>query len=131
MNRPLEEWGHWKLERFSGYVDYQKTVELGHHQGRVILELGEVHHLAHVWINGVDVGSRLWPPFEFEITRYLQTGSNTVRVRVGNLTNNNYGQNVKSGLFGPVRIILEEPGEARSNPPTGSWIDLARLESHR
>ena len=77
------------------------------------------------------MGSRLWPPFEFEITRYLERGNNTVRVRVGNLTNNNYSQNVKSGLFGPVRIILEEPVEARSKSPIGSWIDLARLESHR
>ena len=108
VQRPLQEWAHWQLKRFSGYIDYSKTVELNPDQGKIVLDLGRVRHLAQVWINGTDVGSRLWPPFTFEITDAIRPGMNTVKIRVGNLTNNNYGQKAESGLFGPVHIKLTE-----------------------
>jgi hypothetical protein len=104
VQRPLQDWEKWELKRFSGYVDYTQTIELDHQSGETVLDLGRVRHLAQVWINGTDVGSRLWPPFSFDITDAVKPGTNTVKVRVGNLTNNNYGQKAESGLFGPVQI---------------------------
>lgn len=104
VERPLREWNDWQLKRFSGYIDYCKTIELDQARGKILLDLGRVCHLAQVWINGTDVGSRLWPPFVFDITRGIGLGKNTVKVRVGNLTHNNYGQKAGSGLFGPVKI---------------------------
>jgi hypothetical protein len=104
VQRPLQDWEKWELKRFSGYVDYTKTFELDHEAGKTVLDLGGIRHLCQVWINGIDMGSRLWPPFTFDITDAVKPGRNTVKVRVGNLTNNNYGQKAESGLFGPVQI---------------------------
>ena len=108
VHRPLQEWESWALKRFSGYIDYNKTIELDQYSGRAILDLGRVCHLAQVWVNGRDVGSRLWPPFEFDITDAVRPGQNEVRIRVGNLTHSNYGQKAASGLFGPVQINQTE-----------------------
>jgi len=106
--KALAEWNSWQLKRFSGYIDYTKTLELTGYEGTVTLDLGRVCHLAQVWVNHKDAGSRLWPPFEFDITEFIKTGTNTIKVRVGNLTHNNYGQKAESGLFGPVRVMHEE-----------------------
>ncbi|MBN1815768.1 MAG: hypothetical protein JW828_00315, partial [Sedimentisphaerales bacterium] len=106
QTKPLDNWQGWGLERFSGYVDYSITIHVKSAQGRFILDLGKVRHLAEVWINGQSLGKRLWPPFVFDVSEVLQTGKeNQIRIRVGNLINNNYGQEAESGLFGPVQIL--------------------------
>jgi len=77
--------------------------------------------MAEVWINGQPAGGRLWAPFRFEIGKWLRPGSNTVRIRVGNLALNAITQykNVAwswykapddealdAGLIGPVTVQL-------------------------
>ncbi|MCF7975983.1 MAG: hypothetical protein K9N55_19355, partial [Phycisphaerae bacterium] len=109
VQRPLEEWKLWGLKRFSGYIYYTKSIELDRGEGKVTLDLGRVCHLAEVWINHANAGSRLWPPFTFDISQHVKPGTNTIQVRVGNLTHNNYDQNAESGLFGPVRVIRKTP----------------------
>jgi len=104
VQRPLQDWEKWELKRFSGYIDYTRTIKLDHAPGKTVLDLGRVRHLAQVWINDTDMGRRLWPPFTFDMTDAMKPGTNTVKIRVGNLTNNNYGQKAESGLFGPVQI---------------------------
>jgi len=49
-----------------------------------------VHHTARVWINGEDAGMRLWRPTgrRHEIA---PPGKNRIRIRIGNLLNNSYG----------------------------------------
>ncbi|MBN1123607.1 MAG: hypothetical protein JXA82_01270, partial [Sedimentisphaerales bacterium] len=105
QTRPLENWQSWGLERFSGYVDYSITIPVKSAQGHFTLDLGKVRHLAEVWINGQSVGKRLWPPFIFDVSKALQPGKeNQIRIRIGNLINNNYGQEAESGLSGPVQL---------------------------
>jgi hypothetical protein len=48
----------------------------------------------------------LWPEFTFDISAAVKPGENRLRVRVGNLINNSYGQSAESGLFGPVEIRI-------------------------
>ncbi len=117
--RPLESWLKWDLRRFSGFVDYTTTFDLPDICGSEILDLGQVKHMAQVWINGENVGSRMWPPFKFEIGTLLRKGRNTIRVQVGNLIVNavtqyeNYDwkwhtapdtDTLDAGLFGPVTL---------------------------
>jgi hypothetical protein len=71
----------------------------------VTLDLGEVRDVAEVWVNGKEVGARLWPPYRFDVTSALRPGRNTIRVRVGNVVNNNYGDFQPSGLLGPVTLL--------------------------
>ena len=120
--RKLESWNKWDLRQFSGFVDYTNTFEIDRVAGNETLDLGEVSHMAEVWINGQSAGERLWAPFKFEIAKLLRTGSNTVRIRVGNLVLNAINQYqdyqwkwykapddeaLDAGLFGPVTVQRE------------------------
>ena len=84
---------------------------------RVILDLGEVKESAELWVNARRVGAQIWPPYSFDITRYVVAGRNDVRVIASNLLSNHMfwaeagrrdkpGQVSPSGLLGPVRIDL-------------------------
>jgi hypothetical protein len=108
-NGKMQNLGSWENvlpEKFSGMVDYDKTINLTNKEieGNLLLDLGDVQHFAEVWINDKKVGTRLWPPFTFDITGMLNRGQNKIKIRIGNLINDNYGQKAGSGLFGPVVI---------------------------
>ncbi len=100
--RELKSWNMCSLGAFSGYVDYTTEFVVDSVKQPVRLDLGHVQHLAEVWVNGRSVGSRLWAPYEYELGDAVRAGTNTLRVRVGNLVANNMGVAAESGLFGPV-----------------------------
>jgi beta-galactosidase/beta-glucuronidase len=102
--RGLESWNAHGLEKFSGYVDYSTEFEVTSASKPTRLDLGRVAHLAEVWVNGQNVGARLWAPYAFDITKALKPGKNTLRIRVGNLISNNMGIPSEAGLFGPVTL---------------------------
>jgi len=117
--RPLESWLKWDLRQFSGFVDYTTTFEIARVSGDETLDLGEVCHMAEVWINGRSAGARLWAPFQFPIGQWLRPGTNDIRIRVGNLAINAMTQYkdfdwkwykapddevLDAGLLGPVKI---------------------------
>jgi hypothetical protein len=85
IERPLESWLNWGLDRFSGYVDYTTTFDLPGGEREIQLDLGAVKYMAQVWLNGVEVGQRLWPPFRYDASGAARPGMNTLTVRVGNL----------------------------------------------
>jgi hypothetical protein len=100
-DRPLEDWQAWGLEKFSGVMDYEKTVRVDA-KGVTTLDLGQVAHVAEVWVNGKSVGSRMWAPHVFDVTSAFRPGENRIRIRVANLINNSYDDPQPSGLMGPV-----------------------------
>ncbi|TCO54270.1 glycosylhydrolase-like jelly roll fold domain-containing protein [Actinocrispum wychmicini] len=109
VTRPLGSWTD--LDGgFSGSAWYEKDISLddatltGH---RWILDLGEVHDVAEIEINGAPLGSRLWPPYRLDVTPALRPGDNLVRVRVTNTGANAHGEQLPSGLFGPVSLRPE------------------------
>ena len=105
VEKPLEDWSAWGLKKFSGLLDYVKTVTVDKPEPDLRLDLGRVAHAAEVWVNGRSCGARLWGPHVFEIGAALRPGPNEIRIRVANLINNSYGEFTASGLFGPVRLI--------------------------
>ena len=105
-NRPLADWGEWGLKMFSGFVDYATTFELGSEDGRVMLCLGKVEHMAEVWVNGKAVGYRLWPPFDLEITAAVRPGENELKIRVGNLICNSMKQFVDDSQSYEGRLLV-------------------------
>jgi len=109
VDRSLEDWKAWGLEKFSGLMDYVKTVTLDERGKDLQLDLGKLCHAAEVWVNGKKCGNRLWGPYVFDIGKALRRGANEIRVRVANLINNSYGEFAESGLFGPVRLVRVQP----------------------
>ena len=105
VEKPLEDWSAWGLQKFSGLLDYTNTVMVEKPEKGLNLDLGKVGYVAEVWVNGKSCGSRLWGPYVFDVGETLRPGRNEIRVRVANLINNSYGEFAESGLFGPVRIV--------------------------
>ncbi|MER6798020.1 glycosylhydrolase-like jelly roll fold domain-containing protein, partial [Amycolatopsis mediterranei] len=102
--RPLGSWTELDAA-YSGSAWYETDVEVTALAGRRwTLDLGEVHEVAELEVNGKPFGSRLWPPYRFDVTTVLRPGHNRIRVRVTNTGANTRGQTVASGLFGPVTL---------------------------
>jgi len=84
---------------------------------RVWLDLGAVHDVARVFVNGTDLGMLISPPFQVEISKALKPGVNALVIRVFNGPNNAMMDpklpglkaltRKPSGLTGPVRFILK------------------------
>ena len=86
------------------------------------LDLGEVCYVAEVHVNGKCAGKRIWRPYTFDITDYLQPGENTLeiivkvsdynaKVRQGQEGNPNYaplanGGLMANGLLGPAKVLV-------------------------
>lgn len=84
---------------------------------KVLLDLGTVHDIVRVQVNGIACGTLIAPPFQVDITRTLKLGANALVVRVFNGPNNAMmdpklpglkNLTLKpSGLIGPVHFILK------------------------
>ena len=90
---------------------------------RYVLDLGEVYYTAEVSINGKAVGKRIWKPFRFDITDYVQSGENVLEIRLkasdynakvrrgreGDATFSSIANSgrLANGLKGPVQIFTE------------------------
>ena len=95
---------------FSGHIRYDAEVEIEDDKG-VILDLGYVGETAELYVNGVYSGTKLFPPYSFDITNKVCKGKNKIRVIVSN--HNGYERRdafskyllfEASGLLGPVKI---------------------------
>ncbi|MEU8631867.1 glycosylhydrolase-like jelly roll fold domain-containing protein [Amycolatopsis sp. NPDC048633] len=100
--RPLGSWTDVDAA-YSGSAWYETEFDVPAVPGRRwTLDLGEVHEVAEVEVNGQAAGSRLWPPYRVDVSAALRPGRNRVRVRVTNTGANVRGQVLASGLLGPV-----------------------------
>jgi hypothetical protein len=77
------------VKYFSGTATYTKTVSIsadlpgaGHH---LYLDLGNVEVMAHVTLNGKDLGILWKPPYRVDITCAAHAGDNALEVKVTNL----------------------------------------------
>ncbi|WP_306211240.1 glycosylhydrolase-like jelly roll fold domain-containing protein [Actinoplanes sp. RD1] len=104
--RPLGSWTTFD-PTFSGSGVYETTVALDKAdlaQRRLVLDLGEVHDLATVTVNGRALPVALWHPYAVDVTDALRPGTNTIGVRVTNTLANSRNKILPSGLVGPVTL---------------------------
>ncbi|NOU62853.1 hypothetical protein GC096_02170 [Paenibacillus sp. LMG 31461] len=104
----LQSWTEFEgMSQYSGRMTYSANFELHENiqDSQVKLDLGDVHELATVWVNGIDAGTRMWKPYTLEIGHMVRKGINTLRIEVVNsLANRHDGLSLPSGLLGPVTI---------------------------
>jgi len=117
------------VKYYSGPGFYLKTLNVPEEWlssgRRVYLDLGEVHEVAEVFINGKSAGILWKPPFQTEITSFLKPGSNNIKIEVRNMWTNRLCGDLKlppekrfcrtnirsnwpllpAGLLGPVRLL--------------------------
>lgn len=112
---------------FSGTATYRQTFTVDMTLPlRAVLDLGEVHDLAQVRLNGQLLGTAWKPPYRFDLRKLLRTGQNELEVRITNLWANRligdaqpdavrvteaagiYDANAPlrdAGMIGPVRLL--------------------------
>jgi len=107
--------GNWLLvgyPTYSGLADY--TVELtlpeAYRGERLILDLGQVGCAVQLFVNGKDLGVRLWQPYTFDITDALKAGPNALKLTVADTAANALGKDLPAerlaaGILGPVRVL--------------------------
>jgi len=77
------------IRHFSGTASYKKeftvSKDLIENENRLELDLGSVHKIAEVFVNGEQVGLLWKPPFRIAIDNVVKAGQNTLEIRVTNL----------------------------------------------
>ncbi|MBN1419513.1 MAG: hypothetical protein JXP34_12100 [Planctomycetes bacterium] len=104
--------GSWtdRHPRYSGWATYEAEVFIDRSflatGRRIILDLGDVRHLAEVRVNGTAAGALLWAPYRIDVTAAARPGKNAISIRVANTWANAYQNRPEpSGLLGPVRLV--------------------------
>ncbi len=134
----LGDWSQQGLPHFSGTLSYEADFILPERrvpQSVLVLDLGEVRHAVHLWLNGRDLGRRAWPPYRFDVSGIMRLGRNRLRVEVTNTLANQASSTeavasakasgwwnqyrdraepliqtaMRSGLIGPVTVREIEP----------------------
>lgn len=78
-----------ELQKFSGTASYKTTFEKPDGEAQAyILDLGEVHESATVYLNGEKLGTLLGPVFEIAISAESLNPTNELEVKVSNLMAN-------------------------------------------
>jgi hypothetical protein len=104
------------LPRFSGTVRYTASFSADA-RGPARLDLGAVFELAQVRVNGVDLGTRIAPPYVFDVPELAECNELEIEV-VNTLVKaqpdffSAFAQQEPTGMLGPVTIAPVE--EARS-----------------
>lgn len=118
----LTDWTLWPgMENFSGTVRYETVLPAdmlntlfaenngtGTPSARFFLELGEVHEIARLTVNGKSAGVQMWSPYCFDITDCLAKGDNLLQLDISNsLANGMSHSHLPSGLLGPVTLRVD------------------------
>lgn len=91
----LVDWSKHEIDSinyYSGTATYTKVFNLTKDQNETntnnILDLGTVYIVAKVLVNGKKVAASWMPPFQLDITDFVQVGSNTLEIQLTNLWSN-------------------------------------------
>ncbi|HEX2992182.1 MAG TPA: hypothetical protein VHO49_15960, partial [Anaerolineales bacterium] len=101
-------WTHQGYPFFSGRAVYRTRLELPEpfNGQRVFLEPEMQDDVLDVLVNGQSAGIRLWAPYQVELTEFLESGENTIELRVANtLVNMLEAVERPSGLGGAPRLV--------------------------
>jgi hypothetical protein len=108
-----------ELQKFSGTVYYEQQFNVGRPQDYRSIDLGEVHGITEVEINGQQLGMKWYGKHIYDVKKSLKPGPNTVKIKL-TTTLGNYARSLKdnkvamnwikkqpihsSGLVGPVKV---------------------------
>ena len=89
-----------QVKYYSGHASYRTKFRLKKHtpqnkdaknserQMNIVLDLGNVHDVATVYVNGIDCGTAWMAPYVVDITKAVKKGKNELRIDVANTWNN-------------------------------------------
>lgn len=71
------------IEDFCGSIKYRTELDVDKENG-IIIDLGNVGETAELYVNGCCAGTRIFPPYSFDITKFTHIGTNRIEVIVTN-----------------------------------------------
>ncbi len=105
-----------EIKYYSGTMTYTSAFTFRQKkQGRVMLNLGRVCDMAHVYVNGIDCGTAWTAPYEVDVTEALKRGRNNLQIVVVNTWRNallgaESGQPPFEGIWTNARYRMKETG---------------------
>ncbi len=97
------------LHQFDGEIVLKYTFELSDNFKATALHFGDIRDYATVYINGKEAGTRLYPPFRFDIASFAKTGRNEITLSIHNVKANAFeGKDLDAGLFGEAFVEVTE-----------------------
>lgn len=84
-NSNLFDWRDKERLKFSsadGIYRSTFTWDRSKYSAPVLLDLGKVAYVAEVILNDQFIGKKIFSPYVFDITKFLQTGHNTIQIRI-------------------------------------------------
>jgi hypothetical protein len=116
------------VKYFSGTAAYTKTVQVPREWFRpntkLVLDLGVVHDVAEVSVNGTQLATLWKPPYQADVTGSLRPGENRLEIRITNQWTN---RQIGDRLSPPDKKVLPAPafdfgamgGGNQTPPPSG------------
>lgn len=121
------------IKYFSGMAKYRKTFQYdidlipasGH---RVFLDLGDLNHVAEVWLNDQPLGTLWAKPYRLDISEVLKPGDNSLVIEVANTWNNRLkGDAVTGNKFTHTNIT--HTNVAGLNKMRLKWSEVPLIKS--
>jgi len=122
-SKPTLALGSWKSQGYPMYatgVSYSRTFDIQKPVGRYVVELGKWYgSVAEVIVNGKSAGHIAYQPWQCDVTKAVNTGANTVEVRViGTLKNTLGPHHAGTGLGSAWPGMFQQGPE--TGPPAGN-----------
>lgn len=127
----LESWTNHsdELKEFSGSASYRITFSKPDYNAKAyILDLGEVHESASVYLNGSKMGTLMGPTYQLVIYADSLQQNNELEVRVSNLMANRISYMDKSGLNYKKFYNINFAAHDRENMGSDGLFTAARWE---
>jgi hypothetical protein len=125
-SKPTLTLGSWKAQGYPFYaagVSYRRTFNIPRMEGKRIVRLGKWYgSVAQVLVNGKSAGYITSAPWECDVTKLTQDGTNTIEVRVIGTLKNTLGPHHSGTLRGSAWPGSFQQGP-ESGPPPGSSYD--------
>ena len=78
-----------ELQKFSGTASYKTSFEIAQNDdNNYLLDLGEVHESAEIWLNGEKLGTLTGPIFQIVLPKEILQPYNTLKLKITNLMAN-------------------------------------------
>jgi len=107
------------MKYFSGTATYRNQMEVRaeqlNDQPQVWLDLGEVHEIADVYLNGVQVNQSCFAPYRYDVTDVVRPGTNFLVVKVANTWENR--------LKGDIHVSPENAFTNTNVTSGNGWTD--------
>ncbi len=124
--KTLADWTTFQgLENFSGTAIYSTGFQVPNAGGSVLLDLGDVHEVASVRINGQAAGQVWMQPYRIDISKQVKPGRNRLEITVANLLWN-YAAGLESPR--PIPAALQTHYGTTWNPRYNGWKSLQAVK---